>query len=373
MTKRILFSVYGYGLGHATRCHAIINLLKKRRVSMRLTASDNAYDYFKSKGYTPKRIRSVAIGSTNTSFSWLNTLFANIDLPFNLINDYYAFKKICSNYSPNVVVSDTEPISLVYASVNRVPSVFISNILPILSEYDKLPVKVKNPKTDSQLAVITALVNNVLKNCRRVISPTFSEPDPNNKVDNVGLIIRSKPEELPKDSALKKKIKSSDYCLVSFGGAKITSDYYNTMLPVLKKIKKRFIVSTNGAVDKITTVKNLVLFPFINNYLEYLKLSDSVICLSGHSTISECLAYKKPVFTIPVQNHLEQLTNASIIKRRGFGESFFISNSIKPESIQKRINEFIKMSDDYKTNIDRAALNIDGQTAAAKSILSVRS
>ena len=231
--SKALFSVYGYGLGHATRCHAIIKALKN---DARVVASDNAYDYFLKKGYNPTRINSFKIGNITKSFSWVQTLFQNIDLPFNMIADYNLIKRLAREFKPNVIISDTEPVSMLLASTAQIPNYFLSNLIPIVEEYKSLPASLKSNKLNGQEAVIRVLIDQVIKKSNLLLSPTIKKYSLGSKVKFTDLIVRKKPRELTDVNSVRKKHRlPDDFILVSFGGARITREYYNTIIPILKQ------------------------------------------------------------------------------------------------------------------------------------------
>ena len=64
----------------------------------------------------------------------------------------------------------------------------------------------------------------------------------------------------------------------------------------------------------------MVLYPFLSE--NYLRRASGVITLGGYSTMSEAVGYKKPIFMMPIENHVEQFMNAHLVKRHGFGDYF---------------------------------------------------
>lgn len=362
--------MYGYGLGHATRCEAIINELKTEN---KIIASENAYDYFNKKEMKPYKINSFKIGSMTKSFSWFQTLFENIDLPFSMVSDYNIIKKINNEFKPDVIISDTEPVSMMFAQSALIKNYFLSNIIPITKEYKKMPEKLKNPKLDSQEAVIKMVLDMALRKNTTMISPTIKKYEIGSKIKFTDLIVRKKPSELKSnEEIIKENNLPKDYVLVSFGGAQITNEYYKTIIPILKQIKNHeFIISTNNAVNKVTKKENITLYPFINDYLSMLKASKAVISLAGHSTISESLVYNKPGFVIPINDHIEQLTNAWIIENEGYGKTFLHPNELKNNILKKEIKEFLNNITDYEKNIKKTGFTGKGSTEIAKIISKV--
>lgn len=365
--KKALFSVYGYGLGHATRCDAIIKELK---TDNKIIASDDAYNYFEKKGAKPTRINSFKIGTIMSGFSWIQTLLQNVDLPLNMINDYNIIKKTSNEFKPDVIISDTEPVSLLFTEYAGIKSAFLSNIIPIIKDYQLIPSELRDAKLDGQASVIRILIERVLRKNDLIISPTIKRYDMGNKVKFTDLIIRQKPSEAKSEEETRKEHElPKEYILVSFGGAEISNEYYNTLIPILKKIENEyFVISTNNAVKRPTSGPNMKLYPFINDYLAILKASKAVITLAGHSTISEALVYKKPMMIIPIKDHVEQLVNAAIINKEGYGKTYFYKDDINNEKLEKTIKEFIKKIPEYEENIKNRDFKGNGAKESATLI-----
>ncbi len=357
---RTIFSVYGYGLGHATRVDAIAKEFGKENV--KIIASGDAYKYFEKENYNPIKIESVKIGNFLEGFSWIQTLFQNIDFFFNVIADYSIIKKTINEFKPDVFISDSEPVSLLYFNSTNIFSVFLSNILPILEEYPK--IENKTPQLESQEIIIKLLVDKAIKNSDLIVSPTIKKYKTISKIKFTDLIVRKKPNELKSCEEIRNYYGLPDnYTLVSFGGANIGNEYFSIIYPLLKEIKSRcFVISSNYAVKKVQKKGNIIIYPFIDDYLSFLKASDSVICLAGHSTISEALVYKKPIFTIPIKNHIEQLTNAYIVRDEGYGEFSLLNN------VKTKLNMFFENKEVYLKNIKRKNFKGNGAREIFKII-----
>ncbi len=352
-----LFSIFGYGLGHATRMEAIIREFSGDK---QILASGDAYNYFLKKKYPLARINSFRIGNILNSFSWAQTLFENIDFPFNMIVDYNKIKGIIREFKPDFLLSDTEPLSLLVASALGLKNFFLSNILPIVHEYKNIPAKYRDPKLDSQEAVIRMVVEQSLKKSDLLLSPTIKSYEDGFKVKYTDLIVRKKPSEVKSPANLK------NYFLVSFGGAAISREYYELILPLLKELKDEFfVVSTNHAVRRITNTGNLQLHPFLGNYLELLKGCKGVISLAGHSTISEALVYGKPIFVLPIENHVEQLTNAFLVKKEKVGSAFLYKEGIDVNKLRTSLKLFISNLEFYAERVRKRGFRGEGASECA--------
>ncbi len=358
-----LFSVYGYGLGHATRVEAILNKLSSDYL---ITASGDAYDYFKERGLNPYKINSFRIGNFINSFSWIQTLFQNVDFPIRLMSDFNLFKRLVKEYKPDLLISDTEPVSLSIAESLRMSNAFLSNLVPIAYEYDNIMSEWKTPSLNNQARIIKLYLERVLAKSDLIISPTITRYNAGFKVKFTDLIVRSKPNELSStNKIIIKERLPKKYVLVTFGGASITSEYYESIMPVLKEFKNtQFIVSTNNAVKRVIKLQNITLLPFINNFLEYLKGAEALITLAGHSTLSEAIVYNKPILAIPIREHVEQLVNAYLIKKKGFGE-VLVTNNLTKSSIRNALTLLLDNKNQFVRNQQRSRFNGDGASEIA--------
>ncbi|RMF29328.1 MAG: hypothetical protein D6752_06205 [Candidatus Nitrosothermus koennekii] len=93
---------------------------------------------------------------------------------------------------------------------------------------------------------------------------------------------------------------------------------------------------------------------------EIFALSDLLIVRGGHSTLSQAILYGKPVITIPIENHGEQIGNARKVDKLGLGIM------IRQNEIHKQLNDsidLILLNDRYKDNmlkVKELAERLDG-------------
>jgi UDP-N-acetylglucosamine--N-acetylmuramyl-(pentapeptide) pyrophosphoryl-undecaprenol N-acetylglucosamine transferase len=111
--------------------------------------------------------------------------------------------------------------------------------------------------------------------------------------------------------------------------------------------------------------------PFIDNYLEHLKICRGVISLAGFSTISETLDYRKPSLVIPIKNHLEQMLNAHMLERLGLANTCKIDG--KSEVLERKLKAFFRDEDSLRQRVEKYRLNPKGADEAAEIILGMKS
>ncbi len=361
---RILVSAFGVGYGHSTRTYALIKQLKKF-ANVKIVAYDLSYDFFQKMNLNPIKLKgSIKYRDTTFSFSLFSLLADNIKIPFYLNKNYELLSDLIDKFKPDLIISDSEPYLSLTARIKKIPNVMLINWFSTLNEYNYLPTRLKHGSVRNQQFIISKLMDLALKETDLILNPSFGiEKSFVSKLKYTGVFVRKKPDELPRIETLKKKYNlPEEYYLVSFGGSSYGKNLLKELIPIFMKYDdKKFIISTNNAVRKKQVKKNLILLPFIDDYLEYLKPCKGVISLAGHSTISEALCYKKPIFVVPILNHIEQLGNASMLERREFGKTVFLKGDEKDvELLEKKLNSFFRHEVFFEEVLNSTKIDCNG-------------
>ena len=73
---------------------------------------------------------------------------------------------------------------------------------------------------------------------------------------------------------------------------------------------------------------------------EIFTLSDAVLMRGGHTALSQAIQFGKPVVTIPIENHGEQLGNSQKIAELGLGTTVH-PKKVRPEQIVQAIEQVL--------------------------------
>lgn len=369
--SKVLASVCGIGLGHSTRVFSVLEKLKKR-ADISVVASKLSHQYLKDKGYNPKKILEVDIRGDDFTINSMESILDNLDFPIQFMRNYPFFSNILDKFDPDVILSDTEPSSFLISKIRKVNLVSMTNYVTSLREMDKFPKNLMTRDLKTQHFVMQKVSDAMMKYSDLTLNIGI-EPGQSlsKKLKNIGLVIRKQPEELNSEAYIKRKLKTDDFYLVSFGGSPLGTTLFEPMLKVLKKFdNKKFIISSSYKVSKIQRVGNITVMPFIDNYLEYLKICRGVISLAGFSTISETIAYKKPSLVIPIKNHLEQMLNTHMLERLGLANTCCIGEGLSV--LERKMKAFFRDEEKLKHNIQKARINSKGADEAAEIILRMR-
>lgn len=369
---RVLLSVVGIGLGHATRSEAVYKELLKVGAKVKVMTWGPAYDYYKKSKIPAGKIAGYEFKGDQYAFSmFFNTLDVFKD-PNKVKREYLLFANQADEFKPDVVISDSDPNALFYARRRKIPNFVISNLITTMDNYEKIPKEFRTRDLMLQNFMLKRLMDYIESRTNRILVPSFeSKIRYKENVKYTDLIIRKKPSELPSEKQIREKIGiDREFYFVSIGGSDIEKYLLQILLRTLPKFEdKYFVVSSNYEYKKITEEKNMKIFPFITNALEYMKVAKGIIAPAGHSTISEAICYRKPMLAIPVKNHIEQMVNAALLKKEGFGDACFFGQKANASILKLCIEDFFKKEEKMKIKLDSFKFHGKGAEQIARSVL----
>ncbi len=346
---RILFSVNGIGIGQATRSLAVYRELKENTL---FVSYEDGYKFLKDKVKTKKVDWFNFVGKHSLdiiSTTW--NMLRNVDIHFRAIE---RMRKIFIEFKPDVVISDHDLVSLDVAEEFGIPSFSILTLYTVKNNYKYIPKELKSNSIKLQKKAVDFIIRTFERRSNVVFYPSFDVSYKyREKVKVTDLIVREK-----------RKITKGNLIYVSLGGTKLEKSFLRPLVNSLKKIDEYKFLIAGG---RRRSLKNVEIFPFVNPF-DYLKKSKAVITTAGHSSISEALVYKKPVLTIPLLNHVEQLSNAIAVKRMGCGDYLLIKDLRKNYS--EKILSFLKKIEIYERNVENLRFNGNGAKEIASYILS---
>ena len=370
--KKVLMSVVGIGLGHATRSEAVYRCITKKARTKILTYSDS-YKYYKNVKIPSEDFGGYVYKGSGYAFDVMLQIMDFFKNPTKLKRDYARFRDIANKFKPDIVFSDSEPNAFFYAVNRGLPNYTLTNLITTMVNYKFLPRKFKTKEVSLQNLLLNRLMKFMLKKGDELVVPSFeSNVKFIDKVRYTDLIVRKKPSELRSAKKLKKKLGiDREFYYVHVGGAEIEKYLLPILESILSSFKDEFfVISSNYATNKVIKKGNMIIYPFIKNAPEYIKLSKGIISPAGHSSISEGIIYKKPMLVIPIRNHVEQFVNAFLLKKEGFGEACFFEKRVSAKALKESIVAFFNNRDVLERNLKKAKFKGDGAKQIANLVLS---
>jgi uncharacterized protein (TIGR00661 family) len=303
---RILYGVVGEGMGHATRSRVLLEELTREH-EVHIVVSGRAKDYLSKRFANVHGIWGLTIAYEGNSVKKLQTVLQNLQgavagWPQN-VRTYF---ELAEEFKPDVVVSDFESFSYLFAKNHRLPVISVDNMQVINRckhepgllagwedsfEGTRAIVKAKLPGAFHYL--VTSFFYPPTRKERTTLAPSILRPEI--------LAARSEPGE---------------HLLV------YQTSTTNTALPdILKQsgIPCRVYGLRRDLTEDLQD-GNLTYRPFSEKgFIDDLRTARGVVASGGYTLMSEAVYLHKPMLTIPVEGQFEQVMNGLYLERLGYG------------------------------------------------------
>ncbi|AXT49788.1 UDP-glucuronosyltransferase [Aquimarina sp. BL5] len=318
---KILYGVPGEGMGHATRAKVILSHLIKSN-ELRIVSSDRAYQFLKKS--FPDQTYEIKGFHFSYKDGVVSRSKTSVDIiknaPENLITNFKKYKYLHDDFKPDIIISDFESFTYLYAKYQGVPIISIDNMQII----DRGKIDVKIPDSEKlNYKIAKAVVKAKLPNCNQYLISSFFNTKVKKK--NSCLI----PPIIRKEILnAKREIKNHILIYQSSCSEKKMIDLLNK-LPDEKFLLYGF---NKEEVHRNVSLKKFSETEFIDNF----RTAKAVFCNGGYSFLSEALFLNKPICTVPIKNQFEQYLNGAYIEKLGYGKML---KDFKLKGIQDFLND----------------------------------
>ncbi|MBK8238061.1 MAG: teichoic acid biosynthesis protein [Deltaproteobacteria bacterium] len=306
---RVLYGVVGEGMGHATRSRVVIEHLIGAGHEVEIMTSGRAKDFLAKRFEGVNRIHGlhfvteenrVRLGKT----LWSNVLSGSMGLPRNI----EAYFELLAEFRPEVVISDFESWTYLYAKVHRLPVYSIDN-MQIINRCRHPPEILEGEQANFEIA--RAFVKGKLPFCDHYLITTFFKPE-----------IR-KPDTSLHPPILRPEILATtatagDHLLVYQ-----TAEGHDALARALDAvgIECRVYGMHRGLTEE-KVEGNLRHRAFSEaGFIADLASARAVVVGGGFTVISESAYFHKPMLVVPLQGQFEQTLNARWVEHLGYGRA----------------------------------------------------
>jgi uncharacterized protein (TIGR00661 family) len=303
---RILYGVVGEGMGHATRSSVLLEHLTEQH-EVHVVVSGRARDYLSQRFENVHKIWGLTIQYEGNSVRKLGTLLENVKgaikgFPENI----RAYFDLVDEFKPEVVVSDFESFSYLYATNHLLPVISVDN-MQIINRAKHEPELLAGHAAEFQLT--RNIVKAKLPNCYHYLIATFFYPEL--RKDRTTLL-----PSILRPEILAARSEPGEHLLVYQ-----TSTTNTELLDALKQsgIPCRVYGVRRGIkADEVDA--NLTFRPFSEAvFIDDLRTSRAVVAGGGYTLMSEAVYLHKPMLSLPVKGQFEQTLNALYLEKLGYG------------------------------------------------------
>ncbi len=283
---KILFGVQTTGNGHIARAKEIISILTKR-AEVDVIFSGPKANKISFKHPIKKHYRGLTFFYTKKGkIHWVKTLLKNNFL--KLFIDIFE----CDVHSYDLILNDFEPITAWSSYLKNKKCIALSNQFSLLSD--------KGPKLNKRFKTSLRIL--------RYFAPAQSGYGFHFKKFDTNIFLPIIRKEI-------RKLKVNDLGHYLVYLPSYNRDEIKKVLVTFPSIKW-FVFSQEFETPKLE--KNIYWETINENtFSKCLASCKGVITAAGFSTLSEALYLKKPVLTIPIGSHIEQIYNAKMIREMG--------------------------------------------------------
>jgi UDP-N-acetylglucosamine--N-acetylmuramyl-(pentapeptide) pyrophosphoryl-undecaprenol N-acetylglucosamine transferase len=331
------FAPYGVGLGHASRLLMVADHLKEDGINVQFSSYGEAVSYVSMRGYKCATVSPVEFAwSMDGGFSVKDSI---VNLPVWFANFSRQVNQETRNMldcNPGIVVSDSRLSPIMAARLLKVPSIVILNQIKLLL----------SPRLHDLVAprifenVVGEFLGSMWAMAERVLVPDFPPPYTlsAHNIWDIGSVSRKL--EYIGFASPKPQINKEDVIkvanMLSFDGSRPlvfvhVSGPVQTrpaLLKVAVETAKRldpniqFVISAGnptGTSDPRRIGRLSWYYEWCPVRDEIFAASDLLVLRGGHVALSQAIQFGKPVVTVPIENHGEQLGNCAKIEELGAG------------------------------------------------------
>jgi uncharacterized protein (TIGR00661 family) len=324
---RVLYGVNGEGMGHATRSEVVIGSLLGRH-DVRVVASGAALRHLTGRLPRVEEVFGPTFAMGEGEIQRWHTVLQNVRLARQeMPGTIRHWISVVDDWKPDVVISDFEPLSGVFARWTRTPLIAVDNINMIdRCRHDKEIIGQERDDFLLARAVTRSMVPGAVE---YIVTTFFRPPIARRCTTLVPPIVR--PE------IASARCERGDHLVVYSSGDK-------DLLDALRSTGMRSLVyGMRGGPEEPVVDGNLEFRPPSGGgFVEALRTARGVVAGGGFSLLSEAVYLGKPVLSVPLRGQFEQLMNARYLEREGYGVC-------APHVTEAIMTDFIARLPDFET------------------------
>ncbi len=334
---RILYGVVGEGMGHAIRSRVILDELVKKH-DVQVVVSGRAHDYLAKRAgehLKVKKIWGFTIVTEDNEVRNFRTLLQNVKgaVRGGWPQNARAYFDLAEQFRPDVVISDFESWSYLYALNRRLPVVSIDN-MQIINRCRHDPAIIRDHEAAFQIA--KGIIKAKVPGAYHYLISTFFYPPVRKPRTSL-----HPPILLPEILAARPE--PGEHLLVY--------QTYTTNKELPELLRKTGlecrIYGVRRELREDVCDGKLIYRPFSEQgFIDDLRTARGVVASAGFTLMGESVYLHRPMLAEPVAKQFEQILNAKYLEAEGYGV-------YADEIAATRLGEFLERIPDCEKNLAR--------------------
>lgn len=293
-------------MGHATRSRVVLEHLTKQH-EVHIVVSGRARDYLAKRFENVHKIWGLTLNYEGNSVKKWQSMLSNLKgaltgWPEN-VRKYF---EIVGEFKPDVVISDFESFSYLFARNHFIPCISVDN-MQIINRCKHEPELLAGHEDEFELT--RSLVKSKLPGAFHYLITTFFQPP----------VRKERTTLVP--SILRPEIISAKS---EPGGHLLVYQTMTSNTALIEELRKSGIeCRIYGFKRDITSdvrEGNLIFKPFSEaGFIDDLRSARGVVGGGGYTLMSEAVYLKKPMLSVPIGGQFEQVLNALYLQKLNYG------------------------------------------------------
>ena len=328
---------YGVGLGHASRLVMVADRLQKMGMVIRFSSFGEAATYISMQGYKCIAVPPVEFAwNTEGEFSIKHSIANTPNWFTNFSRQINKETRSMTEYKPDIIVSDSRLSSLITAKFFGIPSVVILNQVKLL-----LSPRLREFRIARLFEKMTGEILGVMwTTADKILVPDLPPPytiashniwDTSSVVAKLEYVGFTAPKLGVSEEQINKVAnglglnRSRPVIFIHISGPIETrTPIIRIILEACKSLRRevQYIISEGRPKGNLEPKKlsgSGWYYEWCPVRNEIFAMSNLLVLRGGHVALSQAIQFGKPIITIPIENHGEQLGNSEKIAKIGAG------------------------------------------------------
>lgn len=348
---RILYGVVGEGMGHATRSRVVLEHLVKKH-DVHIVVSGRARDYLAKRFENVHNIWGFTIQYEGNSVKKWQTLLQNLKgavtgWPQN-VKKYF---ELVETFQPDVVISDFESFSYLFARNHFIPVISVDN-MQIINRCKHEPDIVSGH--EDQFELTKSIVKSKLPGAFHYLVTTFFYPAV--RKDRTTLV-----PSILRPEILAAKSEPGEHLLVYQ-----TMTTNTALMDELKRSGRECrIYGYRRDITEDVRDGNLLFRPFSEaGFIDDLRTARGVVGGGGFTLMSEAVYLRKPMLSVPISGQFEQIINALYLQKLNYGRYATVLDGASLGAFLEAVPDCSKSLEGYSQDGNRLMLEALDQKLA---------
>jgi len=346
---KVLFGIVGDGMGHAMRSAVLIERLIEQGHEVRIVTYGDPVDYLEERFPAVDEIWGLTMVTRNNQVDELGSVMTNVrgavsGLPHNVKKFY----EVSKDFDADLVVSDFEFFSWLYAQWNDVPVVSVANHhqLTRCDVHDDI-----TEGYESSYRLTRGVIQVRVPWADHYMVPSFVDlPVTGENTELIPPILRQQFLDIEPEKDEHILVYQTSY-----------SDY--DFSSVLRQVDAPMrVYGIRRDIDEPVEDGNITWCPISEQeFIEDLRTARGVVASPGFKLMSEALHLGKPYFAIPIRGQFELIYNARYLDKLNYGTYGFRPSAQDLSAFANRIPMYERALEGYEpSGNDRTFEVLDG-------------